>query len=79
MIPTSTYAVIAIFFGFALLELWRSNFLHKPEQTRDDAVVEVVGSVVLLGFTQPLIVLVRMRWPGSTCSPRSRCSSCSMT
>lgn len=50
-------AAIAIFFGFALMELLRTNLLHKPDQTRDDAIVEVVGSVLLLAFTQPLILL----------------------
>jgi sterol desaturase/sphingolipid hydroxylase (fatty acid hydroxylase superfamily) len=58
MIPASTYAVVAIYLGFMLLEWWRTDLFHKPEQTRDDAVVEVVGSAVLLGLTQPLIVVM---------------------
>ncbi len=58
MVPTSTYVVLAIYLGFGLLEWWRSDLFRKNEQTRDDAVVEVVGTTVLLGLTQPLIVLL---------------------
>ena len=55
---TSTIVILAIFFGFALLELWRSGLFRKPEQTRDDAVVEVVSTIVLLGLTQPAILFI---------------------
>jgi sterol desaturase/sphingolipid hydroxylase (fatty acid hydroxylase superfamily) len=55
--PASTIAVLAIYFGFVLLELWRSNLFGKPEQTRDDGIVEVVSTVILLGATQPAILL----------------------
>ena len=54
--PTSTIAIIAIYFGFALLELWRSNLFSKEEQTRDDGIVEAVSMVVLLAFTQPMVL-----------------------
>ncbi len=50
--------VPGIFLCFALLEMLRSNFWHKPNQTRADAWVEVVGSVVLLAVTQPAILLM---------------------
>lgn len=55
--PTSTIAILTIYFGFALLELWRSNLFGKNEQTRDDGIVEVVSTVFLLGVTQPAILL----------------------
>ena len=55
--PTSTIAILSIYFGFALLELWRSNLFGKNEQTRDDGIVEVVSTVFLLGVTQPAILL----------------------
>ncbi len=55
--PTSTITILCIYFGFALLELWRSNLFGKSEQTRDDGIVEVVSTVVLLGVTQPVILL----------------------
>ncbi len=55
--PASTYAVIAIYFGFALLELFRSNLFAKSEQTRDDGIVEAVSMTVLLAITQPAILL----------------------
>ena len=54
----STIAIIAIYFGFALLELWRSNLFAKPEQTRDDGIVEGVSIIVLLGFTQPAVLFL---------------------
>ena len=42
--PSSTLAIVAIYLGFALLELWRSNLFRKTEQTRDDGIVEAVES-----------------------------------
>ncbi|MBX7494173.1 sterol desaturase family protein [Qipengyuania sp. 1NDW9] len=54
--PASTIAIIAIYFGFAALELWRSNLFSKEEQTRDDGIVEAVSMVVLLAFTQPMVL-----------------------
>lgn len=54
--PASTLAIIAIYFGFGLLELLRSNLFAKPEQTHDDAIVEVISGVTLLVVTQPAII-----------------------
>lgn len=53
-----TLAIIAIYFGFGVLELLRSNLFRKPGQTRDDGWVEVIGSIVLLVITQPLVLLM---------------------
>jgi len=53
---SSTIAIIAIYLGFALMELWRSNLFGKEEQTRDDGIVEVVSTVFLLGITQPTVL-----------------------
>ena len=53
---TSTIVILMIYLGFALLELWRSNLFGKEEQTRDDGIVEVVSTVMLLGVTQPLVL-----------------------
>ena len=52
----STIAIVCIFAGFAVLELWRSNLFAKPEQTRDDAIVESVSMIVLLALTQPAVL-----------------------
>jgi sterol desaturase/sphingolipid hydroxylase (fatty acid hydroxylase superfamily) len=52
------FIVPAIFLAFALVELLRTNFFHKLNQTRADAWVEGVGSVVLLAVTQPAILLI---------------------
>ena len=54
--PSSTIAILAIYLGFAALELWRSNLLRKSEQTRDDGIVEIVSTFVLLGLTQPAVL-----------------------
>ena len=54
--PASTIAILAIFFGFALLELWRTGLFSKAEQTRDDGIVEIVSTVVLVAVTQPAIL-----------------------
>lgn len=54
--PASTIAITAIYFGFAALELWRSNLFGKAEQTRDDGIVEAVSMIVLLAITQPAVL-----------------------
>ena len=54
--PGYTIAVLAIYFGFALLELWQSNLFAKQEQTRDDGIVESVSMIMLLAVTQPAIL-----------------------
>ena len=66
--PLSTLAVIAIYLAFAALELWRSNLLNKPGQTRDDAIVEVASMIILLGMTQPAIILF-VQYLGHTLAP----------
>ncbi len=48
--------VLGAFFTFAVLEMWRTNFFHKPTQTRADIWVELIGSPVLLFITQPFIL-----------------------
>ena len=49
--------IAAIFAGFAVLEFLFSDLFHKPLQRPKDAVVEIIGSVVLLAVTQPAILL----------------------
>ncbi|PLK24310.1 sterol desaturase family protein [Novosphingobium sp. TH158] len=55
---TEGFWILAIFLCFAVIEALRGSFLHKRGQTRDDALVELIGSPVLLLVTQPLILLV---------------------
>ena len=55
--PASTYAVIAIYVFFGLVELFRSRLFDKQEQTRNDAVIEVVSTFMVLVITQPTILL----------------------
>ena len=54
--PTETIAIIAIYLGFAGLELWRSDLFSKQEQTRDDGIVEAISMTVLLAITQPSVL-----------------------
>ena len=56
--PSSTIAVLAIFLGFALLELFSTKLFAKNEQTRDDGIVEGVSMTILLAVTQPGIVFL---------------------
>lgn len=55
--PASIWVVIAIYIGFGLVDLWRSDLFSKKEQCRDDGIIEVVSTVVLLTITQPTIIL----------------------
>ncbi len=51
------FAIVGIFALFGLLELFRTKLFAKPEQNFDDAMVEIIGSAVLLIFTQPMIIV----------------------
>ncbi|MEM1197272.1 MAG: sterol desaturase family protein [Pseudomonadota bacterium] len=66
---TATIAIIAIYLGFACLELWRSNLFGKEEQTRDDGVVEVVSMTMLLAVTQPAVLFAAV-WVAQTVAPQ---------
>ena len=54
--PGYVYAILGIYVGFALLELLSTRLFAKPEQTRDDGIVETVSTVMLLAVTQPAII-----------------------
>jgi sterol desaturase/sphingolipid hydroxylase (fatty acid hydroxylase superfamily) len=57
MMRPELLAITGIFLVFGLLEFFRTRLFSKPEQTRDDALVEIIGSFVLLVITQPGIIL----------------------
>ncbi len=50
--------ILGVFVLFAMLEALRSSFFRKQTQTATDAWVELIGSPVLLIFTQPTILLI---------------------
>ena len=54
--PASNIAVLVIYLGFGLLELWRSNLFSKAGQIRDDGIVELVSMTMLIAVTQPAIL-----------------------
>lgn len=49
-------AIGGIYAGFALLEAISSGFFRKPGATRQDAIVEIVGTLMLIAVTQPLVI-----------------------
>jgi sterol desaturase/sphingolipid hydroxylase (fatty acid hydroxylase superfamily) len=50
-------AVLLVFIGFIVLEIIFTQFFAKPQQTKDDAMVEVIGTLMLTLVTQPLVIL----------------------
>lgn len=64
----STIAILAIYLGFALLEVIHTRFFAKDEQSRDDGIVETISMVMLLGFTQPA-VLFTAAWIAGQVAP----------
>ena len=51
-------AIIGILTLFVVLEMLFTKFFKKPGQTREDAVVEILGSAMLLIVTQPLALFL---------------------
>ena len=49
-------AIVAVYAGFALAEAISTGFLRKSGATRQDAVVEIFGTIILLVITQPLVL-----------------------
>jgi sterol desaturase/sphingolipid hydroxylase (fatty acid hydroxylase superfamily) len=61
--PASNWAVIAIYLGFGLVEFLRSDLFSKSEQCRNDGIIEIVSTLLLVVVTQPLII-VAVNWLG---------------
>jgi sterol desaturase/sphingolipid hydroxylase (fatty acid hydroxylase superfamily) len=57
-VRSETIAILGVYASFAVLELLRSNLLHKKGQTRDDSIIELVSTFGLLLFTQPLVLFL---------------------
>ncbi len=55
--PIETIIIIAVFGGFALIELWRCGLFNKTGAKKEDGWVEVISTLTLLLLTQPLILL----------------------
>lgn len=49
--------ISAMFAGFIFLEILFTNFFNKPDQKRGDGIVELVSTLALLVFTQPVVLL----------------------
>ena len=49
-------AISGVYVGFALLEAISVGFFRKAGATRQDAIVEIVGTFVLIAVTQPLVI-----------------------
>lgn len=59
--PVASWVVIAIYVGFGLVELLRSDLFSKREQCRHDGIVEVVSTLMVMLVTQPLILVAADR------------------
>ncbi len=57
LVRPETIAIAAIFIGFALAELLRTNLFNKAGQRRKDGVVEAISMATLILLTQPLVLL----------------------
>lgn len=49
-------AIIGIYVAFAVLEGATTGFFRKVAATRQDAIVEVIGTFILVAITQPLVI-----------------------
>lgn len=49
-------AVLAILLSFIVLEIIFTSFFRKPNQTRADAIVEIISAASLILFTQPFAI-----------------------
>jgi len=50
--------ILAAFVAFALIETIYTHFINQPKAVKGDWVVEVLGSFILVAFTQPLILFL---------------------
>lgn len=66
--PLSTQIILGIYLAFGLLELWRTGLFSKQEQKRDDGIVEIISTFMLLVGTQPAIILF-VGWMGGQFFP----------
>jgi len=55
--PTENIAALMIFAGFAAAEAWRGGLLRKLGQRSKDVQVELIGGIILLLITQPMVLL----------------------
>lgn len=53
---TEVIAVFVVYFGFGILEMFRSDFFKKPEGKKGDGIVEFLSTTILLLITQPFII-----------------------
>ncbi|GJL92001.1 sterol desaturase family protein [Hyphococcus sp.] len=49
--------ILGILVGFAVLEIIFTGFFRKPGQTREDVIVEIISTLMLILVTQPLALL----------------------
>jgi len=49
-------AVAGVFTFFIILEIIQTDFFSKKGQTKDDALIEILSSLALVVFTQPLVL-----------------------
>ncbi|WP_371196223.1 sterol desaturase family protein [Glaciecola sp. SC05] len=50
------YAIVAVFMFFALAEARHSKLFKKQHEVKDDGIVELLGTLLLFIFTQPVVL-----------------------
>lgn len=63
--------ILCIFFGFVALEIIFTQFFSKPNAKKGDAVVEIIGTLMLTIVTQPLVVAGGF-WVASLLAPNAQ-------
>lgn len=56
----ATLIILSIFIAFAVAEALQATLLHIKHERKEDKYVEVIGSIFLLGLTQPLVLFSSM-------------------
>ncbi|MET1219847.1 MAG: sterol desaturase family protein [Glaciecola sp.] len=49
-------AILCVFITFAVIEAYKGSFFRKNNEVSDDGKVEIIGTLVLFGITQPFVL-----------------------
>jgi sterol desaturase/sphingolipid hydroxylase (fatty acid hydroxylase superfamily) len=61
--------ILSVFVAFALIEARSTSFFNKQNEVKADGIVELLGSSLLLVFTQP-VVLFSVAWLATSLAPQ---------
>lgn len=66
--PASSLVVMSIYVAFGVLEFFLSDLFAKKEQGRNDGIVEIVSTFMVIVVTQPTIIFT-VNYLGTTFAP----------